>query len=46
LEPEFRVDLDFDELLLRFEPLADCLLPDRELDFFLVAILCPPVTMA
>ena len=46
LEPEFRVDLDFDELLLRFEPLADCLLPDRELGFFLVAILCPPVTMA
>lgn len=37
LEPELPLDLDFDELL-RFEPLADCLLLDRELDFFLVAI--------
>jgi hypothetical protein len=38
LEPEFGLDLDFDEPL-RFEPLADCLLAD----FLLVGILSPPV---
>jgi hypothetical protein len=37
LEPELCLGFDFDELL-RWERLPDCLLLDRELDFFFVAI--------